>query len=113
MVDEIHRIDRNNDGTIRRIEYSGWEANGDGAHYRRRTWGLGRFASIHVLELQAPAADSEQSFIAGGRPARPSLQDAPRYAARQEAHVAQGQNTLEGTQAEANGSDLRNGTRGR
>lgn len=81
IVDQVHRIERGPSGEITRIEYSGWEANGDGAHYRRRTWGMGRFASIHMLELRAPPAGQEQCFAVGGGPARPSLRDAPRFAA--------------------------------
>lgn len=81
MIDEVHRIERDSSGNIRRIEYSGWEANGDGAHYRRRTWGLGRFASIHVLELREPAPGEQQCFVIGGRPAMPSREDAPRHEA--------------------------------
>lgn len=77
MVDEVHRIERDSNGGIRRIEYSGWEANGDGAHYRRRTWGVGRFQAIHLVELREPAAGEPQCFPVGGGPARPSLLDAP------------------------------------
>lgn len=87
MIDEVHRIERDSSGNIRRIEYSGWEANGDGAHYRRRTWGIGRFASIHVLELRDPAPGEEQCFVIGGRPAMPSRHDAPRFSATQSPQI--------------------------
>jgi Rod binding domain-containing protein len=79
IVDEVHRIERDADGGIRRIEYSGWEANGDGAHYRRRTWGVGRFQTIHLLELREPRPGEPQCFPMG-RPASSSVLDTPRAA---------------------------------
>lgn len=79
LVDEVHRIDRDREGHITRVEYSGWEANGDGAHYRRRVWGTGRFASIHLLELRAPAPGEPQVVPMGAGPALPSLHDAARH----------------------------------
>lgn len=88
MVDVIHRIDRTPSGEIRRIEYSGWEANGDGAHYRRRTWGLGRFASIHALELREPAEGEPQCFVVGRGPQMPSLRDAERFEAERSGAAA-------------------------
>jgi Rod binding domain-containing protein len=88
IVDVIHRIDRAPSGEIHRIEYSGWEANGDGAHYRRRTWGLGRFASIHALELREPAEGEAQCFVVGRGPQMPSRHDAERFEARRRGEAA-------------------------
>lgn len=78
MVDEIHVLERNDEGAIHRVVYSGWEANGDGAHYQRRTWGLWRFDSIHVLELRDPEAGQAQCFPIDRGPTFPSDLDVAR-----------------------------------
>lgn len=81
VVDEIHRIRHDGIGRILRVEYSGWEANGDGAHYRRRTWTVHRFAEIHMLELQEPEPEQVQCY-AISHPGQRSDLDAPRFARR-------------------------------
>lgn len=78
MVDEFHVLERTDEGEIHRVVYSGWEANGDGAHYQRRTWGLWRFESIHVLELQEPEAGQAQCFPIDRGPTFPSDLDVAR-----------------------------------
>ncbi len=78
FIDVVHHIEHDGIDRVLRIEYSGWEANGDGAHYRRRTWAIQRFASIHLLELRQPQGEQAQCFAAGA-PAAPSDLDATRY----------------------------------
>lgn len=82
MVDEVHQIRHDGIGRILRVSYSGWEANGDGAHYRRRTWDVARYTAIHLLELQEPEEGEPRSFAVGRGPLLPSDLDLPRYAAR-------------------------------
>ena len=82
MVDEVHQIRHDGIGRILRVTYSGWEANGDGAHYRRRTWNLGRYSAIHLIELREPRDEEPQCYPIGTGPRLPSDLDAPRYAMR-------------------------------
>ncbi len=82
MVDEVHQIRHDGIGRILRVTYSGWEANGDGAHYRRRTWNLGRYSAIHLIELREPREDEPQCYPIGTGPRLPSDLDAPRFASR-------------------------------
>lgn len=81
MVDQFHVLERNEEGQIHRIVYSGWEANGDGARYQRRTWGLWRFERIHVLELQEPRPGQAQVFPIDAGPPLASELDARRLIA--------------------------------
>jgi hypothetical protein len=82
MVDEVHQIRHDGIGRILGVTYSGWEANGDGAHYRRRSWDVNRFAAIHLLELQEPRDGEVQCYAVGRGPLLPSDLDLPRFAAR-------------------------------
>lgn len=78
LVESIHALDRAPDGRLVMLEYTGWEANEDGAHHRRRRWGHGRFVTIHLLELLDPAAGAPQVVVLGPPPDEPSLADAER-----------------------------------
>jgi hypothetical protein len=81
FIDVVHRVEHDGIGRVLAVEYTGWEANGDGAHYRRRTWTVQRFTSIHLIELREPEETQPQCF-AMGTPAAPSDLDAPRFARR-------------------------------
>jgi hypothetical protein len=81
MVDQFHVVERNEEGQIHRIVYSGWEANGDEASYQRRTWGLWRFERIHILELQEPRSGQAQVFPIDAGPPLASDLDARRVIA--------------------------------
>jgi Rod binding domain-containing protein len=104
MVDEVHRIERDRQGNIRRIEYSGWEANADGPHYRRRTWGPGRYEAIHLLELREAAPGEPQCFPIGPPPGQGSLLDAPRFDQQLSQGLHEGEH--QGDEEEAGTSDL-------
>lgn len=67
VVERVHEIRRDEDGTITSITFDGWEGRSTGAmHLTRRTWavaghragpeGRGGLGSIEVLELQRPEA---------------------------------------------------------
>ena len=67
VVERVHDIQRDEDGTITSITFDGWEGRSTGAmHLTRRTWavaghragpeGRGGLGSIEVLELQRPEA---------------------------------------------------------
>jgi hypothetical protein len=77
VVDVLHDIERASDA-VTRVEYTGWEANVERASYRRRTWRLDRFAAIHLLALDEPAASERQVVVVGPPPDWPSLADARR-----------------------------------
>ncbi|MBN2714795.1 MAG: rod-binding protein [Deltaproteobacteria bacterium] len=73
VADRIHRVQRNGDGDIVALEYSGWEATGNGASYGRRMWrvegvagnGRGGLARIEVLEPKKASA-AEQGYVTVG-----------------------------------------------
>jgi hypothetical protein len=80
IIDEVHDIQRDEWGNIIRVEYSGWEANGDAARYERRIWGPLRFKDIYVLELHEPGEEEPQTIAISRQPERPSRRDQPRSA---------------------------------
>ncbi len=76
VADRIHRVQRNSDGKIASIEYSGWEAGSKGAKYGRRVWrleslpgkGRGGLDRIEVLEPKWAAGVNNYRPIGNERP---------------------------------------------
>jgi hypothetical protein len=101
LVEEIHELDRGPSGRLQRIEYTGWEANTDGADLRRRAWERGRFTTIHLIELVEPEADQGQVVPIGPPPDLPSVADAARLAP--EALAAAALNPRRGAEAWSQG----------
>ncbi len=79
IVERVHQIEIDGTGHLSRVEYTGWEANPDGGNRRRRTWRIGRYLSIHFLELRDPPRGEPQVVPMGFGPIRASLHDAIRH----------------------------------
>jgi Rod binding domain-containing protein len=76
VADRIHRIERNSEGNIAVIEYSGWESGGKKASYGRRVWrvegisgqGRGGLDRIEVLQPQPASVYGEFQALGSGLP---------------------------------------------
>lgn len=79
VVDEVHRVVHDRAGRIARVEYTGWEANRDGAHHRRRVWRLGLYSVIHLFALRAPGPGEVRVVRLGFGPMQASRQDLRRH----------------------------------
>jgi hypothetical protein len=79
VIDQIHRLELDPAGRIVLVEYSGWEANPGSASYARRTWRIGRYTSIHLIQLRDPAEGEAQVVSLGFGPLGPSVADALRH----------------------------------
>lgn len=86
VVERIHHVELDNDGSVRRIEFDGYEARVQGAqHLTRRTWNRfgaktdetssrGGFERIELLALK-PSTDPEKPEILMSSGARASRKD--------------------------------------
>ncbi|MBN2528427.1 MAG: rod-binding protein [Deltaproteobacteria bacterium] len=85
VADRIHHVQRNDDGAIVALEYSGWEATGNGASYGRRMWrvdgvpgnGRGGLERIEVLEPQKSMGTAEAYVTVGSHRPGASITDKP------------------------------------
>ena len=76
VADRIHRIERDEQGQIAVLEYSGWEAGSKRASYGRRVWrlasipgqGRGGLDRIEILEPKAQTGNQVYFPVDGNRP---------------------------------------------
>ena len=79
VVDQIHRLELDTRGRVHEIEYSGWEAGSERAQYGRRTWRIGRYTEIYLIQLRDPPEGESQVVPLGFGPLGPSVADAARH----------------------------------
>ncbi len=79
VVDQVHELELASTGVIQRIEYSGWEAGSRAAGYARRTWRIGRYSEIHLVQLRDPPEGEPRVVPLGFGPLGASVADAERH----------------------------------
>jgi len=80
VVDQIHRLELDTAGRVQELEYSGWEAGSERAEYGRRTWRIGRYSRIYLIQLRDPSEGESQVVPLGFGPLGPSVADVARHA---------------------------------